>query len=224
MDVNSFNKKLKKVINISETLQPSESLSALEKDLLLSYLRDLYEIVLDIDSNKISPVHSTKVETPPIVNVPKVETVVTDTAPQTSLPVEVVRNEPSPAPKVVEVAPTPEAKSTPSVTAQHQSLVHLDELFTEEAITDLSDKLASTHIPDLRKAMSINERLFTQNELFGNDGTLMSNALEKLNAMSSFDEAKQYLIDQFVVSQNWLTENKIKKAATFIKMVKRHFA
>ena len=61
MDVNSFNKKLKKVINISETLQPPESLSALEKDLLLSYLRDLYEIVLDIDSNKISPVHSTKV-------------------------------------------------------------------------------------------------------------------------------------------------------------------
>ncbi|MCB0660258.1 MAG: hypothetical protein KDC04_04945 [Saprospiraceae bacterium] len=221
--MNSFNKKLKKVINISETLQPSESLSALEKDLLLSYLRDLYEIVQDVDTSAPT-VRSSKIETPQIVQAPKAEIVVPETAPQTSSPVEVVRNEPSPAPKVVEVAPTPEVKSTPSVTVQHQSLAHLDELFTDEAITDLSDKLASTHIPDLRKAMSINERLFTQNEQFGNDGTLMSNALEKLNAMSSFDEAKHYLIDQLVVPQNWLTENKIKKAATFIKMVKRHFA
>ena len=63
----------------------------------------------------------------------------------------------------------------------------------------------------------VNERLFTQNELFGNDGTLMSNALKKLNAMSSFDEVKTIFDRSILVSQNWLTENKKKKLPHSLK-------
>lgn len=69
--------------------------------------------------------------------------------------------------------------------------------------------------------MGINERIFTQQELFGNNQAHFSKNIEGLNKCQSFDEAKQYLVDNVIYKYDWVAEPKIKKAATFIKFIKK---
>ncbi|HMT54541.1 MAG TPA: hypothetical protein PKC06_14900, partial [Saprospiraceae bacterium] len=99
----------------------------------------------------------------------------------------------------------------------------MDELFAEERISDLSDKLSLSPIKDLTKSMGINEKIFTQQELFGNNQQQFITTLEKLNNCQNFTEAKQYLLENVINDFGWTSEGKVKKAATFIKLVKRKF-
>jgi hypothetical protein len=72
--------------------------------------------------------------------------------------------------------------------------------------------------------MGINERIFTQQELFGNNQMQFNETLQKLNNCQNFIEAKQYLLDNVISVYDWTNEQKIKKAATFVKLVKRKFS
>ncbi|MEZ4910900.1 MAG: hypothetical protein R2774_08560 [Saprospiraceae bacterium] len=250
MDFSLFNKKLRKISGIVDATQPPESLSKLEHDLLLSYIRDLYEIATENDDIMIeNAIKQTrvnmdvaqpiveKIDTKPIekqvetVHVP--EPVVTTIAESASVPVAVSSTVNEPLHPKAEYAPSTiierqiqepkQEKTPPKLAVKMEDDAKLKELFADEAITDLSDKLSLTHIPDLRKSMGINEKIFTQQELFNNSATLMTETLEVLNNMPSFAEAKTYLVENLIYSQNWLSEQKIKKAATFVKLVKRHF-
>lgn len=233
-----------------DAIQPSESLSTLEHDLLLSYIRDLYEIAtVEMDSKvETAPKQAREsIEVPqPIVEKidskpveKQVETIHVQppaVAPSESASVPiVVPSMSAPEPVAHKIAPVQttviehpivqpvqeKIVSKPAMTSDDDAV--LKELFADDAITDLSDKLASTHIPDLKKSMGINEKIFTQQELFNNNATLMTETLEALNDMTTFQDARAYLVQNLVYSQNWLSEHKIKKAATFVKLVKRHF-
>ena len=57
-------------------------------------------------------------------------------------------------------------------------------------------------VEDIRQAISLGDRFLYQRELFGQNAELMQKALTELNALSSFDEAMNY-IRQF----GWDTES-----------------
>ena len=57
-------------------------------------------------------------------------------------------------------------------------------------------------VDDIRQAISLGDRFLYQRELFGQNAELMQKALTELNALSSFDEAMNY-IRQF----GWDTES-----------------
>ena len=238
MDIKNFNRKLHKISSLAENANDDNDLTALEHDLLLSYIRDLYEIALD---HKVS--EPAKRENKPVVNPitdrPQVEQIqpvtpsvvhvlkeiVVETPPQVVVAeeqtarIEIQHIEPEKIiEKPIEVINTPK-KAGKEIISQEI----MDELFAEERISDLSDKLSLSPIKDLTKSMGINEKIFTQQELFGNNQQQFITTLEKLNNCQNFTEAKQYLLENVINDFGWTSEGKVKKAATFIKLVKRKF-
>ena len=87
------------------------------------------------------------------------------------------------------VAPPP----PPKVVESKMSEEH-EELFEIKEATDLSERLSQSPIKDLNKAMGINERILTTNELFDGNGDAMKDALSTINRLSNFNEAKDYLL------------------------------
>lgn len=93
--------------------------------------------------------------------------------------------EPAPAPAIEEPAPVAEPEPAPvEETASPKAAVY------------------GKAVEDIRQAISLGDRFLYQRELFGQNAELMQKALTELNALSSFDEAMNY-IRQF----GWDTES-----------------
>ncbi|KXK40870.1 MAG: hypothetical protein J5I52_09315 [Saprospiraceae bacterium] len=244
MDINGFNKKLQKISVLTES-NDNGLLSDLERDLLLSYIRELYDIALDgkpIPARKIAePVSVANVQIPepviaPIVEIKKEERNAEATIEKVEYKPEVKVSEPSVIieEKVPVAVALTKSKNTEAVSVVDQLVKKtngssatnkniIEELFAEDKIEDLSGKLSLSPVKDLTKSMGINERIFTQQELFGNNAQAFNEILQKLNGFTSFDETKAYLIADVIPVFGWTAEDKVKKAATFIKLVKRKF-
>ena len=69
----------------------------------------------------------------------------------------------------------------------------------------------------MRKALSINDRFRFKRELFGNSDAELNDALNLVQAMSSYDEAQQYFIDNL----GWDADEEV--VADFMNMVGKHF-
>ena len=52
-------------------------------------------------------------------------------------------------------------------------------------------------VQDIRKAISLGDRFLFQRELFGGKGEIMQQTLDKINTMTTFAEAEQYINDNF---------------------------
>jgi len=234
MDIQNFNKKLNKISALADNGNADGHFSSLERDLLLSYIRELYEIVFDGKSTitksvSTPPITVKKEESFPIeTQVHSVEKHIEEMVP-VIVPTEIKREPEVILPKIIKeelLSPVPELET---LTFSNHSLKNqnpdaLTEMFAEDKITDLSGKLASSQVKDLTKSMGINERIFTQQELFGNNQQVFNETLQRLNLCQNFGEAKQYLEDHIIYKYDWTNENKVKKAVTFIKYIKRKFA
>ncbi len=78
-------------------------------------------------------------------------------------------------------------------------------------------------IRDLRSAFSLNERLFNINELFAKSSAEYDNAINNINALETFEQAKTYIANNLVEQYGWNTPQKQKKAQIFIRYVWRRF-
>jgi len=68
----------------------------------------------------------------------------------------------------------------------------LNELFIQQK-SDLTQKFQNAKVNDLTKAIGINDKFLFIKELFNNKGEEFNNAIAKLNAFSSIDEAFDHL-------------------------------
>ncbi|NJN32901.1 MAG: hypothetical protein HC817_00205 [Saprospiraceae bacterium] len=94
-------------------------------------------------------------------------------------------------------------------------------LFEEINGKELSDKLSNTPITDLTKAFGLNDRMLTQNELFGGNKPVFDEAVKDLNNMSSFEIARNFMYE-LAARYNWAAnEDRKKQAKSFIKLVRR---
>jgi hypothetical protein len=126
-----------------------------------------------------------------------------------------------PVPQSVKPEPSAKlAKDTPDSTFSPETLA----LFEFEAPKELSEKLSETPIADLKKAFSLNDRLLMTTELFGGDSKSLENTVVTVQGLSSFEEAKSYLIQFCAERYAWAEKNKIEPARRFIKIVRRRFA
>ena len=118
-------------------------------------------------------------------------------------------------------------EAKPVVVAAVKSLVLSDDMesiFSKSKGTEISDKLSSLPIADLTKALSINERIFTLQELFDGNHDLFNTTLAKVNGLSNYEEAKVYLASGVATTMQWDSEDKLKKAEKFVKLVQRRFS
>jgi hypothetical protein len=96
-------------------------------------------------------------------------------------------------------------------------------LFTVNTAKELSEKLGALPIQDIRKAMGLNERIFTTNELFDGDTALFDSTLQALDRCRDFEEASRYLLLHVAAKFDWSAPTRKNKARNFIKLVQRRF-
>ena len=138
-------------------------------------------------------------------------------APQpTSVPVAESRSSPAPAADPPSLAPTPPPQRLSDLEPA------LRDLFTVEAGSDLSDRLANAHLPDLTRALALNEMLLAQNLLFGKDRAQLVATLGRLNGAESYEAAAMSLAST-ARQYDWAAPERSSTARDFIKKVWRHF-
>ncbi|HMP30185.1 MAG TPA: hypothetical protein PKD85_11320 [Saprospiraceae bacterium] len=247
MELIKIDKKLKRIITVYDTFKDEGKIFQLEKDLLLGYIRELYELVSDIDASSTPSTVQNTLLHKPIVDQKHtlIETNIKQTKEKETpiVPIEtavdyikpVQFNEPSH--QVVEVKPSIEVekKEIQVATAQTTKIIEeapkqninmsteMRQLFTITKARDISERLAMSPIADIAKAMSINDKMLILKELFGNDVTLFNDSISKLNGYSTFEEAKSLLVDTVAVKYQWDNSEKIEKAEAFIKLVSRRY-
>lgn len=252
MDIEKVERRLKKIITVFDAFKEDGKISNIEKDLLLGYIRDLYELVKESDASP-GPANVSellKSESPtPVIQLPKetlppiqefvVETKVAEVtyeAPVVQVP------EPMSEP-VLTVTPSSNGSSmssqvktevieelvfepvreAPKIEVPGDISLEMERLFIINKAVDLSDKLAMSKIEDISKAMGINERLFNLNELFGGNMELFNNTITKLNSMSSFTEARAHLITGVAKDMRWDSDQKWNKAHQFVRLISRRY-
>jgi len=221
MDYNRSKALLKKINVLHDSAIDFEgSMTPMERDLLLQYLRDLYETILEGASTATVVTSRMRNEQEPV----------RQSAPQPVMPREEVppvqRVVPTPQPIIqeVSVAPVEVPVQTSAVKPEGgKKKERLAVLFQSDEAQDLRSKFGSLPISDISKSMGINDKILTINELFGGDQGLFNSVVGELNSFKSFDKAQEYLIGGVAKKQGWYEESKKDKAATFIKLIRRRY-
>ncbi len=234
MNIKKIEKQLKKINQLFATIKEDGTVSAIERDLMLSYVRGLYEkIVVPQDNSSVKKSTPDASKAKVIAEVPKVK----EPTPQVNNIADVVMKEVVEADQFVSrTASSPQIESNVSSPIGQAVAVQevaedpkpeipqgIRELFEFESISELSDKLSRAPISDLTKCMGINEKIFTVKELFGGDSVLFAKAMETMDKFSSLEQARDYLVEHVAVDQKWSEEGKVKKAANFIKLISRRY-
>ncbi len=220
-----------------------ENIVRIDVDIIASYVRELYDAVLSVDSVPAPPrPEPVPTRRPAAPRPPQTDEV----APRPSMPVappppvppqeqperEVPHTPPPPAqqsPAFVEEKPTPAAPSEPEVVIAPKNQLHhvispeAEALFEEKKAKELSEKLSELPIADLKKAIALNDRLLLTRELFAGDGQSFEATLNALNGYSQFSEAKAYLLDNCVIRYGWLDKKRVEIVKNFIKLVRRRY-
>ena len=244
MNIKQANIILKKINRLYETMTLDDKIDVFEQDLMLSYIRQLYEAFSPEELKKAG----SEVEVPPIPKIPKQEPAsikkqepVTEKKPEEEPAPSPVENKPKPAqakvepPKpVVEEKPAPKIEITKPKTPAPSTVkspnptgglskADYDALFDHKEARELSEKLSQMPIKDLTKSMGLNEKIFTINELFGGDGQAFDVAIKTLNTFKSFDQAKAYLSDNIAGKYGWTDKSRKNKAIQLIKLIRRRY-
>lgn len=219
---------IKKINSLFDSIEmETNELSTIERDLMLKYIRDLYEAFVE-ESRKIAPTHK---EVPPSVTSPKKtapeapEPVITST-PMKQPQFDRYRKQDSPAPSQPEVAfpKTREPElvySAPNTSASGTS-PGIEALFTFKEARELSEKLSEQPIRDLQNALSINDILLYTNELFGRQQEVFNNSLKTLNRFENMKQAKSFLVS-LAEQYNWGESEREEIARSFIKTIRRRY-
>lgn len=208
--------------------------SNIERDLMLSYIRQFYEAYLNTDTSAPPQPMSRPVAPPSPPPPPPVEKTVSEPLPPRVEvePAPAPPPPPPPAPKpepVVETpapapapVPPPAAAPPPPAPEKKSASAGVEALFRHKAAKELSEKLSQQAILDLTRAMSINDKLLYSNELFGRDMAAMNETLQQLNKLNSMEEARELLID-IAEKNDWTEEERTDVAESFIKLVRRKY-
>lgn len=123
-------------------------------------------------------------------------------APVVEVKIEAPKVEVAPQPAVVEpepkVAPAPEVAVEPVVVAQEpkepvvapvQEIQPVRQASVSKSASSADTINYGTPVSDIRKAVGINDRFLYQRELFGGDAQRLNQALDAINACSTYEEA-----------------------------------
>ncbi|MEY3320702.1 MAG: hypothetical protein RLZZ417_285 [Bacteroidota bacterium] len=210
----------------------SPGVSPLERDLMLSYLRQFYETIALSKTQPKPAISEEKKESIPL-NVASVdEKIETSTLGGTN-PIDLSKIIEKEIPKedlttgnhlVVEpIAPIPAEILPFAETVKPVYSGDLNSLFFWQEPSNLAEKLANQPLSSLSlTTFSMNERLLYENDLFRKNKSDMEEAIKMLNNFSHFDQAKTFLL-QLGTQYDWHKEERKDAAKSFINTVRRRF-
>jgi hypothetical protein len=219
MDIQKVKATVKKITRLLDQL--NDEASAIEKDLVLDYLRAAYDLVLE--SNYPLPKEDSTIGVTPTEVKPNIQ------------PQREVNNPPVPNELNATIQPQREINTPPvpnelNTTIQPQREVTnppvtssaLLQLFQPLTAHDLSEKLGTQPIRNLKQAFSINDRLLFTNELFDQNTELFADTLKMVDNYESWEPAKSVLLN-LATQFHWDKGEKSEIAKQFIKTIQRKF-
>lgn len=130
-------------------------------------------------------------------------------------------------PSITPADPSPETTTAPSPLLQEinerigiKSPSLNDQLKTPA--TELAETLSYAPVPDLRKAIGINDRFLFITELFAHNHQEYEQAIETLNSCTSWDEARQWITHHLQTRYAWNSDHPAVQA--FYEVVKKRFS
>lgn len=201
---------------MTRMMRDPETIVRIEQDILLSYVRDLYDALLPDYTSVASPAAPAPARKSVAHVAPKSEPV----PPPVETPPPAPEPPPAPAPP-----PPPPVFTTPEISLSPPSsggnTPAVEQLFTFKEAKELSEKLANQPIADLRQALSLNDRLLFTRELFAGDQQAFEQAVNAVNTAPGFEHAKNYLIGQCVGTFGWTDKSRLDLAKKFVTLVRR---
>ncbi|MCK5134341.1 MAG: hypothetical protein KAR19_01035 [Bacteroidales bacterium] len=183
-------------------LNNSQEGSAIELDLALSKLRNVYEILTMIKADMLyartQPVHQTGQTVP-------AASVVPPPAPE-PIPVPEPTPEPEPVAMPQSVAEDTTTTAEPEATANQQAEILAEKFSTESSInenmagqrkTDMDSKLMGQPIDNISRNIGINDRFLIIRELFGGDADKFKKLIDNLDGAGNFQDAIILIEDSF---------------------------
>jgi hypothetical protein len=249
MDLTKAQRLLIKIQAFLDTGNGNE-LSRLEKDLMKSYILQLYDAVssdepqVQVEKPRQVEMPVTKIQHPepppvhipePVRPEPEKPVFIEYVAPKIQeIPVEIK----VPVYEPVALVPKPEYKpmmppvvepvaevvqKVKAITFPVEAPVELASLFELPNAVDVSDRFSHIPIANIESALGLNERIFTLNELFGGDRSLFETTCAELNNLSSYAEATAVLLKGPARQYKWSDPERIKMAEHFIRIVARRY-
>lgn len=224
----SADRLISRINALHKSLQLDEGakLSAMERDLMLGYLRELYELYAHGAERRVATPQPKPAPTPPPAPAPAPpKPVAPPPAPVAEVPRPVPAPPPPPkpapappqAPVVQAQPPTP---PTPPPPAPAPVSGNLKDLFAEDP---MASPFGRQSLRDLTKAMTINNRVLFSRDLFGGDNELLNTTLRTLNSSGAM-AAAQPVLESLARRFDWPEEGKKETAREFIELVRRRYA
>jgi hypothetical protein len=235
MNLNKVTVLLEKVNALHKSIQlGGDATSKIERDLMLSYLRQLYELFHDQTETPAAtsnfepevvrkPVEQPKPKIEPIITPPRIIEIPDTIKEELTRPVKpFVQEIPTPPVKTFQepVAPKEVPRPVPVETPIAENAIAA--LFDQKQAKELSEKLSNARIEDLTRSISLNDKMLYANELFNEDLVAFNEVVRTINNMATFADAQRYLV-QLARQYDWVTETKQESAKNFIKLVRRRF-
>ena len=134
-----------------------------------------------------------------------------------------------PKPEPVAEKPAPKAPTTAEPKTQHtqiqvpedQVITLNDRMSAQMAPGRMSDQLSGQPVTDLKKAITLNDKLLYIKELFNGYSLAYSEAIDILNKMSTFEEAESYLKTSYATKNNW--DDKTLTVDKFCALLQRRY-
>ena len=217
MNKKNVKRYIDKINLLYDNVLTDDELSEMEKNLLLSYTKSLYEAIIEGDEEMYDPVDE----------VVEVEDELDDDHEDDHDEEEVYEVEEGEEEEDEDEYGEEEDDDQEEEVVEeivHEELdAELSALFEEKEAKEVSDRLGRLPIKNISSAMSINEKILTRTELFGGDDSLFKSTIAELNTLNSFDEAKSLLIKGVASQFDWAEDSKHKKAVHFIQLIKRRY-
>lgn len=99
--------------------------------------------------------------------------------------------------------------------------VEVNSRFKEHKV-EVAHLLENTHIKDLRKAISINDKYLFINDLFGGDESLYDRSIKQIQSYSILPEATFWIQRELKIKLNWSADNEV--VQLFDQLVRRRFS
>lgn len=242
MDLNKAQRLLLKIQALLDS-DNGNTLSRLEKDLMKSYIQQLYEAVTTDEVASVSPPPSPEpkiVYEPPVIVPPPPSPkpqpeLMPPPSPEPTLvyepPVTEIPPPPSPEPPPeLKPPPSPEPPPSlkpppeiPSAVSGAEEDAAMVKLFDTPRVDERSGRFSHMPIASIESAMGLNERIFTLNDLFGGDKGLFDATCAQLNSLPSYEEARRVLMAGPARQFHWTDPERIRMAEEFIRIVVRRY-
>lgn len=233
MSKSSADRLISRITALHKSLQLDEGgkVSAMERDLMLGYLRELYELYAEGGASKTkkvvpppapAPVPApTPAPPPPVAPIVEARQPAPPPAPKpTPAPAPAP---PPPAPIVEAPRPVPAPAPTPApapAPAPSTASGAVKKIFVEDPH---ANPFGRQPLKDLTRSLTINNRALFTRDLFGGDNELLNTSLRTLNTSGAM-AAAQPVLESLARRFEWAEEGKIETAREFIELVRCRYA